>query len=538
MGPNTCLYLAIFCVTWSQLLPTISGKRCPRPRLPRHSQIISQPTPPGSLEGFPESSLVKFECDAGYTLFGTGNATCSNGQWLRHDTECLLEVAEGNACQITSQADEYAGADLAADGDPRTCFSFDSHEKTVVWSVDTFQVYRVRVVTILSEHLLPNSTIEIRVGSHFPSTGAKFNKLCTRQSIGQVTEKKLQFLCEDHAAMGRYVSIAIEEPGQHRVSFCEVNVYSDWGLSVEDSCSSDPPLPSGTMRHVFKNQCIRFLGENTFASASSLCKSYGGTLVMPISRVFQNFIDFKVMRFVEKSFEQLVVSFWVNANRVNDSTWIDGNGTEIKGIQMTNKHPNGKCLVSEQKSWRPGACQGIHQTICVSNPVSCGSPSLPQHSAISERTNLGVDLSMAFNCEAGFRANLDSIKCLPEGTFSGEATCTAEGQIGFVEKAQSFLSSFRMFANFSAAALRAIIALIGALLAALTSALLWCSFCALRRVRISKLQTSKANQWSLTSFSVHMKDLPVTDSSRIFKSPVVEEKTSSPSAREESDPNA
>lgn len=116
-------------------------------------------------------------------------------------------------------------------------------------------------------------------------------------------------------------------------------------------------------------------------------------------------------------------SFWVNAERTNSSNrWVDGAGTAIRKVQIK-AEGDGKCLVSESRSWHSEPCSRQHQVICISPPVTCGSPSLPANSATRERVKLPMKKSVIIDCEPGFYASVDRVTCFPDGSLSEEPSC-------------------------------------------------------------------------------------------------------------------
>ena len=173
---------------------------------------------------------------------------------------------------------------------------------------------------------------------------------------------------------------------------------------------------------------------------------------MPFPRSSRSFQDFSRIAFLSNS-------FWIDAERMDRTgAWMDRNGTEIRGVQVEHGTEE-SCLVSEFRKWHPESCANRHQVICVTGPKSCGTPSYPASSAIRIRTRLPADHFLRFGCEAGLRADLNTIECFENGTLSKEPSCMAEPEthsdfFGKVRKTPKLPTVDRLVRNPSASYVR------------------------------------------------------------------------------------
>lgn len=135
------------------------------------------------------------------------------------------------------------------------------------------------------------------------------------------------------------------------------------------------------------------------------------------------------------------LSFWIDAKRSESGGWSFGDGIPIRQVLIEDAgdgESTHQCLVSDIRKWHSESCGNQHQVICVSAPASCGTPGVPEFSSLPSsswnQTKIAVNHSVTFSCEWGFAGRTADVRCFPNGSLSGEMSCTPTDD-GFVASA-------------------------------------------------------------------------------------------------------
>ena len=69
-----------------------------------------------NVSGGPDSASwkIRYDCDAGFELFGKADRECSDGEWERHDEEFVAHCATNVALSKPAEASSEVGAGTAA----------------------------------------------------------------------------------------------------------------------------------------------------------------------------------------------------------------------------------------------------------------------------------------------------------------------------------------------------------------------------------------------------------------------------------------
>ncbi|OQR70102.1 hypothetical protein BIW11_11853 [Tropilaelaps mercedesae] len=556
-------------------------KPCSFPGSSWHSVLLTD------AEDFPHNTTVRYACDPGYTLVGIETRTCRDGQWNSAPPECLREMASRKPAILTPEVMRHSKAEFAVDDQWDTCASSQIDEDRPLWAVDIIEPSTIKYVNaVFGEHAM-NITIEVRVGSHYPTTAVGFNTICKRQTLDIVQGANFFFRCPK-GTFGRHVSIQIISRSHH-LSLCDVRVFTSASLAAQDACTDVNDRPD-VLTGSFKTRCIEVVRNpvRSINTARATCRTLGGRLLERVDRNFQEYINWYIDTYVKQNAD---VSLWLAAERSRNTSfqWRWSTGGPVSDVEVSDEASDAAndCLIIEGAAWRAGSCLGQHHVVCIRDTSTCGT--LPTPEKATNWLNLDrvpVNQTSMVQCEEHFYLDGDEIRCFANGSISqlrpiclpftcdlsllnGNASrvgmsnravfsckenyvlgssdgdelrcidgvwssmkpvCLEDSKttrfiIGALDEVHEVKESLREMSILSPIPAHLMdwfilaIALVAGIMVVLSIAL--CAYFVHRRRQATAAKRTQRQDWSLMSFVVPMKDLPVATLAPIYRSPNV-----------------
>uniref|UniRef100_A0A182FK45 Sushi, von Willebrand factor type A, EGF and pentraxin domain-containing protein 1 n=1 Tax=Anopheles albimanus TaxID=7167 RepID=A0A182FK45_ANOAL len=404
---------------------------CGPPAVPANAKV--HPTKADDGSGGLRSA--RYECDAGYELFGPDTIRCDPAKgWDRELPFCGTNVAYRKPVNQSS-ATRAGPAGFANDGKPgnqnpdgQEC-SETQKEVSPWWRVDLLTPEAVRVVRITTRGCCghqPLQDLEIRVGNS--STDLQRNPLCAWYP-GTVDEGSTKSFTCARPLIGQYVTVQLVGV-ESSLSLCEVEVYSNDEFSAE-RCAA-PNLSVDTVVTTFARTCYEFhitRGES-FEKARAVCRSNGGDLLHDFRGVTTDYIISELERRKGDLRTQLV---WIGAQKepgITSRTWKWVNGDTVSKPTWGKDQPNNyngeqNCVVLDGGRnwlWNDVGCNLDYLNyICQHRPLSCGSPDALVNTTIVGR-NYSIGANITYRCPVGHSLIGPAERiCQPNGTWSGTA---------------------------------------------------------------------------------------------------------------------
>uniref|UniRef100_A0A1A9VUL7 Sushi, von Willebrand factor type A, EGF and pentraxin domain-containing protein 1 n=1 Tax=Glossina austeni TaxID=7395 RepID=A0A1A9VUL7_GLOAU len=404
---------------------------CGPPAVPLNAKVQTHSDDSGFIE-------AKYECDAGYELFGPVKIKCdSRTGWDKELPFCGTNVAYRKPVNQSSYT-RAGPAQYANDGeqgnknpDGQQC-SETQKEPSPWWRVDLLTPQAVHIVRITTRGCCghqPLQDLEIRVGNS--SADLQRNPLCAWYP-GTLDEGITKTFTCARPLVGQYVAIQLVGV-EGSLSLCEVEVFTNNEFSVDRCLSSN--LAVDTVLTTFSKMCYEFhvtKGEN-FEKAQHICKSTGGDLVHEFRGPANDYILAELERRKSDLKTQLV---WIGAQKepgITSRTWKWVNGEIVQKPAWGKDQPNNyngeqNCVVLDGGRnwlWNDVGCNLDYlHFICQHAPLLCGSPDSYHNTTIIGK-NHTIGSSIQYNCPKGHSLIGDAERlCRGDGTWSGKApTC-------------------------------------------------------------------------------------------------------------------
>lgn len=297
---------------------------CGPPAVPLNTKVQT-------VSGDSGISEARYECDAGYELFGPKIVKCDpKTGWEREIPFCGTNVAFRKPVNQSSYT-RSGPANFANDGKPgnkdpdgQEC-SETQKEPSPWWKVDLLAPQAVRVVRITTRGCCghqPLQDLEIRVGNS--SADLQRNPLCAWYP-GTLDEGITKTFTCARPLVGQYVAIQLVGV-EGSLSLCEVEVFTNDEFSVERCLS--PKLSVDTVLSTFSKTCYEFhvtRGED-YDNARKMCQSTGGDLIHEFRGPSKDYILSELERRKSDLKTQLV---WIGAQKDPGLTartwkWVNG----------------------------------------------------------------------------------------------------------------------------------------------------------------------------------------------------------------------
>ncbi|KAL9879295.1 CUB and Sushi multiple domains furrowed isoform 1-T5 [Glossina fuscipes fuscipes] len=414
-----------------QIFNSAYSQVCGPPAVPLNAKVQTISNDSGFIE-------AKYECDAGYELFGPVKIKCdSRTGWDKELPFCGTNVAYRKPVNQSSYT-RAGPAQYANDGeqgnknpDGQQC-SETQKEPSPWWRVDLLTPQAVHIVRITTRGCCghqPLQDLEIRVGNS--SADLQRNPLCAWYP-GTLDEGITKTFTCARPLIGQYVAIQLVGV-EGSLSLCEVEVFTNNEFSVDRCLSSN--LAVDTVLTTFSKMCYEFhvtKGEN-FEKAQHICKSTGGDLVHEFRGPANDYILAELERRKSDLKTQLV---WIGAQKepgITSRTWKWVNGEIVQKPAWGKDQPNNyngeqNCVVLDGGRnwlWNDVGCNLDYlHFICQHAPLLCGSPDSYHNTTIIGK-NHTIGSSIQYNCPKGHSLIGDAERlCRGDGTWSGKApTC-------------------------------------------------------------------------------------------------------------------
>ncbi|KAJ8033088.1 Macrophage mannose receptor 1 [Holothuria leucospilota] len=373
-------------------------------------------------------SSVSFHCQAGYTLDGPENITCTaSGEWNKAEGEEYVEPICKRSCtqenyryqfhECYERMDRTGNWDFAntscGNEGGQLAIMKDSTRQSFIENIlkdDTTHIYWIGGYELDRDWKYPSDGQYATYFNWAPTEPNSSDERCVYLSNVNGPENSLKWNDEYCSK-----SIVDTDPKVPIYCICE----------TDGNCSS---LSTAYNKYQYEYRCLSFLNDAKRNQSSSKIKCSNdlrGKLVEIKSQDMQDFIENVIN---SNGYE--TANWWIGLEEGFNRTWSWVDGERIESFFWAEGEPsnsNENCLdilTDKEYKWNDDGCSNTNRKyICQHGEPKCGNPGIPFHGNMTiVKESYSVGDTVYFSCNDGYVLSnrlMERLTCQNDSTWSG-----------------------------------------------------------------------------------------------------------------------